>query len=170
MAWAQTIGLELRRDDPVPVGLQLEWGVRSAILTGQLGFGERLPGLRELADEVGVNLNTVRAVYARLETDGLVETRHGAGSFISHQPAGNQLNWLEARARAEQAPRQSGLTPQQLAAPPYGAPAPAPAVRRPPYRPRRSGARQPPVAARADRRPRGGPLGPRRPASRARRR
>src|SRR3954469_18530751 len=127
MAWAQTVGLELRRDDPVPVGLQLEWGLRSAILTGQLAFGERLPGLRELADEVGVNVNTVRAVYARLETDGLVETRHGAGSFVSHQPAGNQLNWIEARTRAEQAARQSGLTPQQLAAALYVAPPAEPA-------------------------------------------
>ena len=127
MAWAQSIGLELRRDDPVPVGLQLEWGLRSAILTGQLAFGERLPGLRELADEVGVNVNTVRAVYARLETDGLVETRHGAGSFVSHQPAGDQLNWIEARTRAEQAARQSGLTPQQLAAALYVAPPAEPA-------------------------------------------
>ena len=122
MTWAQTIGLALRRDDPVPVGLQLEWGLRSAILTGQLAFGERLPGLRELAEEVGVNVNTARAVYGRLETDGLVETRHGAGSFVSHRPAGDQLNWLEARTRAEQAARQSGLTPQQLAAALYVAP------------------------------------------------
>src|SRR4051794_1623768 len=116
MAWAQSIGLTLRRDDPVPVGLQLEWGLRGAILAGHLAAGERLPGLRELADDVGVNVNTVRSVYARLEGDGLVETRHGAGSFVCPRPAAVQLGWAEARARAEQAARRAGMTPQQLAA------------------------------------------------------
>lgn len=38
--------------------------------------------MRDLARQLGVNVNTVRAAYARLDSDGLVQTRHGVGTVV----------------------------------------------------------------------------------------
>ena len=50
--------------------------------TGRLSPGERLPSVRALARQLGVNVNTVRAAYSRLEADRLVQTRHGVGTIV----------------------------------------------------------------------------------------
>ena len=52
------------------------------IADGRLSAGDRLPAVRSLAAHVGVSINTVRAGYARLEADGLVLTRQGAGTTV----------------------------------------------------------------------------------------
>lgn len=44
--------------------------------------GDRLPPLRELAGRLGVHVNTLRAAYAQLEAEGLLQTRHGIGTTI----------------------------------------------------------------------------------------
>ncbi|HEY2053962.1 MAG TPA: GntR family transcriptional regulator [Solirubrobacterales bacterium] len=70
-------------DDELPVGLQLTLRLRALIATGRLPAGERLPSVRRLAEWAGVNSNTVRAVYAGLEDDGLVAGHHGRGTFVA---------------------------------------------------------------------------------------
>src|SRR3954454_12260949 len=69
--------------DELPVGLQLSWRRRALIATGRLASGERLPSFRRLADWAGVNVNTVRAVYAGLEQEGFVVSRQGQGTFVA---------------------------------------------------------------------------------------
>jgi GntR family transcriptional regulator len=110
------VGIACRRDREIPLGIQLEWGLRSAIVRGELASGERLPPLRELAEDVGAHVNTIRAVYARLEQDGLIDTRHGKGSFVLAQPASAHLRVTTALAVSTQAARDAGLSPEQLAA------------------------------------------------------
>jgi GntR family transcriptional regulator len=70
-------------DSDLPVGLQLTWRVRALIVSGRLEAGEPLPSVRRLADWAGVNVNTVRAVYAGLEKDGLLVSRQGQGTFVA---------------------------------------------------------------------------------------
>lgn len=82
-ARAQPNPFAIDPSDELPVGLQLTWRLRALISTGQLASGERLPSVRRLADWAGVNLNTVRAVYEGLETDGLVVSRQGLGTFVA---------------------------------------------------------------------------------------
>jgi GntR family transcriptional regulator len=92
--------------DELPVGLQLTWRLRALIRTGQLASGERLPSFRRLAEWAGVNLNTVRAVYEGLETEGLVVSRQGQGTFVASgvEPA-PELERIAAEAldRAQEA-------------------------------------------------------------------
>ena len=91
------LSIELERHSEVPISTQLVWALRARILSGVLPAGDPLPTLRELADEAGVNLNTIRAAYARLEADGLVETRHGVGTFVAEAtPTGKELAQLVA--------------------------------------------------------------------------
>lgn len=67
----------------LPVGIQLSWRLRALIASGRLAAGERLPSFRRLARWAGVNVNTVRAVYAGLEEAGLVVSRQGQGTFVA---------------------------------------------------------------------------------------
>src|SRR6476619_2560599 len=73
-----------RLDHASDLGIAGQIRARIALLVadGELVAGASLPSLRELADHLGTNVNTVRAAYTRLETDGLVETRHGVGTVV----------------------------------------------------------------------------------------
>jgi GntR family transcriptional regulator len=73
----------------MPLGAQLADRIRAAVQSGPLTTGDRLPSVRELADVAGVNVNTARAVYARLESEGLVSSEQGRGTFVAaRSPAG----------------------------------------------------------------------------------
>ena len=75
--------LRVDRESGVPIGTQLAWALSERISEGSLKVGDQLPSVRELAAEAGVNVNTVRAVYARLERDGLVRSEQGRGTFVA---------------------------------------------------------------------------------------
>jgi GntR family transcriptional regulator len=80
---AAKLGIEVDRDADIPLGVQLTWALQERIASGALGPGDRLPSVRELAAEAGVNVNTVRSVYARLERDGLTRSEQGRGTFVA---------------------------------------------------------------------------------------
>jgi DNA-binding FadR family transcriptional regulator len=111
--FVQDVGIRIDREGEVPVGVQLAWALRGAIESGVLRPGDRLPPLRELAEEVGVNANTLRAAYAKLEADGLIETRHGSGTFVTGR-AGRDLTPLVGAAT--RAAHDAGIDPRDLAA------------------------------------------------------
>jgi DNA-binding transcriptional regulator YhcF (GntR family) len=75
--------IAIDRDAEVPIGVQLAWALRARVQDGTFEPGQRLPGIRELAEASGVNPNTVRAVYQRLDQEGLVDTLHGSGTFVA---------------------------------------------------------------------------------------
>jgi DNA-binding transcriptional regulator YhcF (GntR family) len=78
-----SLGIHVNRDGDVPVGTQLAWQIQALITSGRLQRGEQLPSVRRLADVAGVNVNTVRSVYERLEGEGFVNTLHGRGTFVA---------------------------------------------------------------------------------------
>lgn len=102
------------RRDELPVGVQLAWRLRALISSGRLPAGERLPSFRRLAEWAGVNINTVRAVYADLEDRGLVVSRQGQGTFVADgaEPA---PRLEEIAVGALRRAREEGLSPRELA-------------------------------------------------------
>jgi GntR family transcriptional regulator len=97
----------------LPVGVQLSWRLRALIATGRLAAGERLPSFRRLAEWGGVNVNTVRAVYAGLEQAGLVVSRQGQGTFVAERiEASPELE--EIAAEALRRTLEAGLDPSDL--------------------------------------------------------
>ncbi|MCB1449047.1 MAG: FadR/GntR family transcriptional regulator [Nitratireductor sp.] len=57
--------------------------IEALILEGVLRVGERLPGERELANETGVSRPIVREALKSLEVRGIIESRHGEGTFVA---------------------------------------------------------------------------------------
>jgi DNA-binding transcriptional regulator YhcF (GntR family) len=80
------LDLSVDRGTRTPLGAQLAGRIRTAVEDGTLVPGDRLPSVRELADIAGVNVNTVRAVYARLESEGRVSSEQGRGTFVAARP------------------------------------------------------------------------------------
>jgi GntR family transcriptional regulator len=110
------LDLTVDRDAELPLGAQLAGRIRTAVREGRIGPGDRLPSVRELAEAAGVNVNTVRAVYARLESEGLVRSEHGRGTFVSRMPSGDDVSTRRELRRqiAELEGRLVRLPPQPL--------------------------------------------------------
>lgn len=65
-----------------PLGEQIRAEIRDAIARGEVRPGESLPTVRQLAADLGINLNTVARAYRFLETEGLVTTIRGRGTVV----------------------------------------------------------------------------------------
>src|SRR5690606_5231666 len=76
--------------------------VRTAIAEGRLHPGDRLPPTRDLAAAYGLSRGTVVSAYELLRAHGLVESRTGAGTFVSRAP--------DARGRAAPPPARDPQT------------------------------------------------------------
>ncbi|MFO7769023.1 MAG: GntR family transcriptional regulator [bacterium] len=75
--------LNIDPDSGVPVYLQIVQGVKRSIALGSLREGEQLPSVREVAEQLTVNPNTVAKAYRNLEREGVVDTRKGVGTFVT---------------------------------------------------------------------------------------
>jgi GntR family transcriptional regulator len=70
-------------DASKPIYMQLAERINKRIIRNELKSGEKLPSVREMAVQSGVNPNTVQRTYSELERMGIVETRRGQGTFVT---------------------------------------------------------------------------------------
>lgn len=93
-----TISVDLKSG--VPIYRQIIDQVKSAIATGTVGPGDRLPTVRQLSVDLSVNPNTVSRAYNELELTGLVETQMGSGTYIGNKRV--ERDEVEQRRMLEQ--------------------------------------------------------------------
>lgn len=74
--------------------------LQQTIITGQLKPAAKLPSSRELAGTLKLSRNTVKQVYEMLQAEGYIETRHGAGSFVSPQLSLNTASTVKNNQQA----------------------------------------------------------------------
>lgn len=74
---------ENQYDTAVPIYLQIIERIEQKLVTGEWRAGERVPAVRELAAEFGVNPNTMQRALAELERSGLVYSERTAGRFVT---------------------------------------------------------------------------------------
>lgn len=67
----------------LPIYEQLYKSITQMAALGVLEKGRPLPSVRSLAQELGINPNTVQKTYSMLERDGIIATVPGKGSFLS---------------------------------------------------------------------------------------
>jgi DNA-binding transcriptional regulator YhcF (GntR family) len=71
--------------DARPLYQQLVDEIKTLIARGELAEGTSLPPVRQVASDLGVNLNTVAHAYRRLQNEGLIRVRHGSGAVVISQ-------------------------------------------------------------------------------------
>jgi len=70
-------------DESRPIYLQVIEAIKKAIIRGELKPGDKIPSVRELAQELRINPNTVQKAYQELEREGITFTRRGQGNFVT---------------------------------------------------------------------------------------
>lgn len=71
--------------DRRPLYQQLVDEIKTLIARGELPKGSALPPVRQVAADLGVNLNTVAFAYRQLQKEGLIKVRHGSGAQVVSQ-------------------------------------------------------------------------------------
>jgi DNA-binding transcriptional regulator YhcF (GntR family) len=113
------VPISVSRTLGVPLGTQIRDQILSAISVGELRPGDRLPPVRQLAEFLGINRNTVAQAYRLLENDGHVNTRAGGGTTVAGDPdtastpASDRLRQLVREAFAQA--RSAGFSAREFA-------------------------------------------------------
>lgn len=74
-------------NDRRPMYRQVADEIKGLIARQQLAEGEPLPSVRQLAADLGVNLNTIATAYRELQDEGLITIRHGSGAVVASRRA-----------------------------------------------------------------------------------
>ena len=69
--------------DPRPVYRQIVDEVQRSVALGILRPGDALPAVRQLAEQLKINVNTVQHAYRELEREGTVYVKRGIGTFVA---------------------------------------------------------------------------------------
>ena len=91
--------------EPKGIYLQIADQIRERILRGEWKVGERIPSIRELAVELGVNPNTVTKSYQKLLDKDLISNQRGRGYFVSENAAGRALKEMKDEFMREEMPK-----------------------------------------------------------------
>ncbi|MFD0588744.1 GntR family transcriptional regulator [Paenibacillus sp. GCM10027627] len=75
--------IQINEQSAEPLYHQIEVQLRALIVSGQLEEGTLLPSIRELAQTVKCSVITVKRVYSDLESEGLLRTRQGTGTYVA---------------------------------------------------------------------------------------
>lgn len=93
--------IRIERGSSTPISRQIQEQIQAHCLSGTLKSGDSLPSVRKLAQRLAVNVNTVVRVYERLSAEGLVEMRHGEGTFVLPQSAVSENSQQLAEQREQ---------------------------------------------------------------------
>ncbi|MDD6715005.1 MAG: GntR family transcriptional regulator [Firmicutes bacterium] len=69
----------------IPIYLQIIDQIKRQIVSGELAPGSRIPAVRDLAQEAGVNPNTMQRALTQLEQEGLLYTQRTSGRFVTQE-------------------------------------------------------------------------------------
>ena len=78
---------DIHPSDAAPIWRQIEEGIRRMISLGSLGPGDSVPSVRDLAQTLRVNPNTVARAYQRLTDAGVLSVKRGEGTYVADEPA-----------------------------------------------------------------------------------
>ncbi|MDF2502942.1 MULTISPECIES: GntR family transcriptional regulator [Clostridium] len=73
----------MKFDENIPIYIQIMNYIKERIITEELKKGEKLPSVRELAEFIKVNPNTVQRAYQELERENVAHSQRGLGRYIT---------------------------------------------------------------------------------------
>jgi len=74
--------IEINFHSKEPLYYQIEEQIKFLITSGQVKPGDQLPTVRDLADALEINFNTIARVYRRLDQQGFVSSQRGRGCYV----------------------------------------------------------------------------------------
>jgi len=87
--------------DRRPLYQQVADEIKGLIAAGELPEGSSLPPVRQVAADLGVNLNTVAFAYRRLQKEGFIKIKHGSGALVTSRITGRKADeQVQAHLRA----------------------------------------------------------------------
>lgn len=81
----ETVQITIDENSGIPIWLQLRNRLIYLITSGSYAVGDKLPTMREMAVELGINYNTVSKVYQDIERDGYIVSKRGRGTFVAER-------------------------------------------------------------------------------------
>ena len=73
---------QLKFKENIPIYVQIADDIKGQIVTGLLPEGDKLPSIREYSVKYSVTALTMQRAFALLESDGIIQTKKGVGSFV----------------------------------------------------------------------------------------
>lgn len=101
MSRVTPVAITIATGDPRSIARQIVDAVRREISTSALSVGDKLPSVRGLAQQLGINPNTVAKAYTQLTGEGWLESRAGLGLFVAVRR--DQLSTVECERRLGEA-------------------------------------------------------------------
>ena len=113
------MAISINTSDSVPVFTQLIDQIKEAVLSGELKSGSALPSIRQLANDLELNHNTVAKAYRLLERDAVIETKGYRGTFVHPDAKANSTvdmsEWVVSELSEKiKAFRASGVTDSEI--------------------------------------------------------
>jgi GntR family transcriptional regulator len=113
------VQIRVETSSGMPITRQIAAQIRAQCASGSLKPGDRLPSVRVLAAELTVNQNTILRVYERLTAEGLLERRHGDGTFVADRVPSGQMKaqrqlLLQQIAQVAELAKTLGVEPEEL--------------------------------------------------------
>ena len=82
----ETMMIRIDTGASTPIYLQIVERLHSLMVAGKLSPGDQLPSVRQLAEDLGSNFNTVARAYGWLEEAGLISMHQGRGTYVLERP------------------------------------------------------------------------------------
>ena len=84
--------LQLDFSGRLPIYMQIRNQIVLGIASGELAPGEKLPTIRQLAQEIGINVMTVSKAYSLLKQEGYITADRRGGTVVSGSPGAGELS------------------------------------------------------------------------------
>ncbi|MFQ5942893.1 MAG: GntR family transcriptional regulator [Anaerolineales bacterium] len=107
--------VELNFRSGEPIYFQIVDQLERRIANGELKPGDQLPTVRDLADELDVNFNTVARAYRMLDETGSISTQQGRGSYVIESADRGKLSLEEITRRFASQAHRLGYEPEEIA-------------------------------------------------------
>src|SRR5258707_8941593 len=86
--------IQVDKAAPVPLHDQIKEQILGLIHAGRLKAGDQLPTMRALSIDLAVNFNTVALAYRELDSQGVIATRRGEGTFVTNTLAEPEMQQI----------------------------------------------------------------------------
>ena len=93
--------LQLDFSSDEPIYMQLRNQIILGIADGRLAPGEKLPTIRALADEAGINMMTVNKAYQALKQEGVISADRRSGAVVIADAAGGVRNEISEKMKSQ---------------------------------------------------------------------